>query len=460
MPEQEAIDTVHGTWFACHEEGPNDGDMELIFVNWCREVLPDLTSSWLDGAAESVVEKAAYLLLRESSYFQDETTCDALRQRLHHLRHTLDNRDPARPHRPVRHGPIYRRGSNKVVPESHQRYLDHDRWQERIGAVTIPFGPKELDAPFYRQLEGRPIFLVVHLFSGRRRHHDFHERLHQLVKGKPFDVHVLSLDTAIDKSYGNLAASSVTWARLYSLLRIGAIAAGLAGPPCETFSAARYYQPSEEELKQSNGRPWPRPLRDSTNPWGLEGLSIREVRQLSVGSAFALQTLVVLVWLLVQGGSFLVEHPAPSKDEWKVSLFRTTIAMLLRSLPEVQFEIFCQGDWGATSTKPTGILALRPPTIRTSMFRWRAPTPLDARETAIGKSNGEFRTKHLKEYPEPFAAGLAQCVADSLQRKHQKGATRACNPCADDMAWISTVLEVVTHICEDGVMMPDYQPGL
>ena len=335
------------------------------------------------------------------------------------------------------------------------RYLNHDRWQERIDAVTIPFGPKERDVPFYRQLDGRPIFLVVHLFSGRRRHHDFHERLHQLVKGKPFDVHVLSLDTAIDKSYGNLAASSVTWARLYSLLRIGAIAAGLAGPPCETFSAARYYQPSEEELKQSNGRPWPRPLRDSMNPWGLEGLSIREVRHLSVGSAFALQTLVVLVWLLVQGGSFLVEHPAPSKDEWKVSLFRTTIAKLLRSLPEVQFEIFCQGDWGATSTKPTGILALRHPTIRTSMFRWRAPTPLDARETAIGKSNGEFRTKHLKEYPEPFAAGLAQCVADSLQRKHQKGATCACNPCADDMAWISTVLDVVTHVCEDGVMMPD-----
>ena len=85
---------------------------------------------------------------------------------------------------------------------------------------------------------------------------------------------------------------------------------------------------------------------------------------------------------------------------------------------------------------------------------------MEAREVAIGKANGEFRTKHLKEYPEPFAAGLAQCVADSLQRKHQKGAIRGCNPSSEELAWISTVLDVVTRIRDDGVMMPDYQPGL
>ena len=54
-------------------------------------------------------------------------------------------------------------------------------------------------------------FLVVHLFSGRRRANDFHARLTGMVQGKPYDVHVLSLDTAIDKTSGNLASTSITW---------------------------------------------------------------------------------------------------------------------------------------------------------------------------------------------------------------------------------------------------------
>ena len=323
----------------------------------------------------------------------------------------------------------------------------------------MPYGPKDKAFPFYRSLAGRAIYLVVHLFSGRRRTLDFHDRLSKLVQLCPYDVNILSLDTAICKTHGNLASSSVTWSRLLVLLEKGAISAGLAGPPCETYSAARYYEPSDEEKQDE--RKWPRPLRDSASPWGLGGLSSRELRQLSVGSSFALQTLVVLAWLLVQGGSFLIEHPAPPQEAWKVSVFRTKIAMILRMAAEIRFEIFCQGDWGASSTKPTGILALRTPSLRVSMLRWRAPTPRQDRVTSIGKNpDGAFKTQHLKEYPVPFSAGLAQCVADTIRRFHRTGAVRQVNLDSHDLKWISDVLAVASVIEPEGKMLPDYQPGM
>lgn len=303
-------------------------------------------------------------------------------------------------------------------------------------------------------------FLVVHLFSGRRRANDFHARLTGMVQGKPYDVHVLSLDTAIDKTSGNLASTSITWRKLLSLLARGAIAAGIAGPPCETFSAARYYIPSEEELGESD-RVWPRPLRDALHPWGLRDLRAKELRQLMTGSALALQTLVVLAWLLVQGGIFLLEHPAPPEAVWKVSLFRTRIVQLLRLLPDIRFEVFCQGDWGAASTKPTGLLALRVDTLKTSMLRWRSPTPMAERIVSIGKSaDGSFRTQSLKEYPEAFAAGLAQCVSDSLQRRFRRGATRFVSPVPEDVQWVDQVLAVASVISLQSTMLPDYQPNL
>ena len=201
-----------------------------------------------------------------------------LRSKVAFLQSACEGQDPDQPHRPVRRGPTYRRGSTRFVKESYQRYLNHDQWKEGILGIKIPFfrGRKEL--PFYRQLQGRPIFLIIHLFSGRRRSDDFHEKLASMIRGRPYDVHILSLDTAICKTIGNLAQTSETWSRMGSLLEKGAIAGGIAGPPCETFSAARYHEPSEEE--KASGQRWPRPLRDEEWPWGLQDLSCRELRSI------------------------------------------------------------------------------------------------------------------------------------------------------------------------------------
>ena len=84
----------------------------------------------------------------------------------------------------------------------------------------------------------------------------------------------------------------------------------VSGAPCETFTEARHWLPDDPGLDTSR---WPRPLRSSDWPWGLEGLVPRELLQLGVGSSFSLQTLWVMANLLRVGGTMLSEHPAPPR---------------------------------------------------------------------------------------------------------------------------------------------------
>ena len=149
-----------------------------------------------------------------------------------------------------------------------------------------------------------------------------------------FDIRVLSLDTAVDEELGNLQSGGRTWQEVDNLLKGGHIAAGVAGSPCETFSAARG-NPPPDDIPDEVRRRWPRPLRSTDDPWGLDGLWTKEIRQLATGSRLALQTIYALTWILVTGGSFLSEHPAPPQDPSLVSIFRVPLVRLIRQIPEV-----------------------------------------------------------------------------------------------------------------------------
>ena len=81
----------------------------------------------------------------------------------------------------------------------------------------------------------KPIFLIVHLFSGRRRSHDVHWHLAKLAEERGIEVAVLSMDTAVSPYYGDLTASSVSWQKLAHLYEQGLVAATVCGAPCETF---------------------------------------------------------------------------------------------------------------------------------------------------------------------------------------------------------------------------------
>ena len=465
--EDKAIYEIQEHWFVEIEPGPHTSDHEIVFINWGREILPQIADAWSDGLAETIVESAFYDIAKESGYILAESKLDKLRRHLTGVDKLRQERGAEQPHRPVHLGPVKQRGSNKTVQQHLEKFLDHDRWQQRFSMAVIRVGPHDQQLPYYKQLAAKPIFLVAHLFSGRRRLRDFHHWLAEFTANKPFNCHILSLDTAVDSAIGNLASSSVSWTKFHNLLETGSIAAGLAGPPCETWSEARHYQPADEaplpqdadvDKKVTKQRRWPRPLRDGQCPWGLPGLEPRELRQLANGSSLALQTIYVVVWTLVTGGCFLVEHPAPSKDEWKAALCRVALIKMLLGLPEVRLGVYAQGDWGAASTKPTALLSLRIPRLATSMLRWRRPTPMADRVTAIGRTESGFRTAALKEYPEYFSAGVAQGIADALHYRYRRGDIAFKEAPVDSLAWISQALELSAVIKADATMKPDYQP--
>lgn len=125
--------------------------------------------------------------------------------------------------------------------------------------------------------DGQPVIWLLHLFSGRRRVGDCHWWLEHIGRFvlPGFRIRLLSVDTAIDKRFGDLSAGP-NLRLILNMARRGVFAAVLTGPPCETFSAARNIA-----LDQQDG---PRPLRTASAPWCLPQRTPRELRQCDTGS--------------------------------------------------------------------------------------------------------------------------------------------------------------------------------
>ena len=77
----------------------------------------------------------------------------------------------------------------------------------------------------------------------------------------------------------------------------------LFGPPCETWSQARFHQ-----LKGTTKR-GPRPLRDLLHLWGLDSLSLREAAHVDVGNELLLFSLIMMYDLALAQGFGVLEHP-------------------------------------------------------------------------------------------------------------------------------------------------------
>ena len=139
--------------------------------------------------------------------------------------------------------------------------------------------PCQTGAPFY----------IVHLYSGRRRDWDFHSFMQELIDDVPFatnSIIILSIDTAISERL------NVHSQFLETITRAGLVLAFLLGPPCETWSSARF-----ETQFDADGHPLrgPRPLHGDLECWGLSGCSSRKLSQLSVGNTLLLKGLQLCV---------------------------------------------------------------------------------------------------------------------------------------------------------------------
>ena len=235
---------------------------------------------------------------------------------------------------------------------------------------------------------GQKYFLI--LFSGHRRIGDMASWFHWNTNIQP-----ICIDRAIHEKHGNVMNED-HW---MAMARARRLVGGHAGPPCETYSAARWL-PTE-------GGIFPRSLRTSQDPWGCDYRQLHEVWQGHVGTILMLAAIRILTWIYVYGGSISLEHPRGEHDSpMKWSIWESGFLKQLLLAADAKLITFLQGPLGQNFPKPTTLFAARLPDLAPQIFsqydlQWR-PT-----ETLGGKANGVWRTSKAKVYPEKLCRALA-----------------------------------------------------
>lgn len=187
--------------------------------------------------------------------------------------------------------------NNRIMTGVVRLFARQSDWFDQLRTVRWQDLPHDAVAlPRYKQLRPTPHLLVCHWFSGRRRLGDFHQCMVEWGRRKGIQVTVLSADTAVNEYYGNLAPGASARQALEDCYAHRVVGATLCGPPCETYSEARHHHPEpppeppaemeEGAAKTVRQRPWPRPLRSRDWIAGLEDLTMREMRQVRMGSFF------------------------------------------------------------------------------------------------------------------------------------------------------------------------------
>ena len=253
--------------------------------------------------------------------------------------------------------------------------------------------------------------VVVHAYSGRRRHGDFQWYLDDIAERQGMGpLFVVSLDLVIDSQWGDIGRpeSYQFWTHA---IRSGYVLGMLGGPPCCTWSAARGKM---DKLMQSQGRSGPRPIRSATELWGFWSLSLREKRQIMDGHKLLAFSIICMVLLEEAEGCGILEHPAEPSDPESPSIWKLPLMELLLTLPGFEKVTFAQGLLGADSAKSTTLLALNMPSLPSHLRAYAISADLPKGRSIGLDQNGHFRTAVLKEYPPALCSAFAASFAESL----------------------------------------------
>lgn len=287
--------------------------------------------------------------------------------------------------------------------DAHPSVPLQDELDQQINAAQVTHTQREVP----RQLGRERVFL--HAFSGRRRAGDLQHYLEAAFQRQSEGtlLHVVSMDVVIDKEWGDACRPETRDFWLRGALA-GYVQGGLCGPPCETWSQARFVETENEQTRQ------PRPLRSVEWLWGLPSLSLREQGQVAVGNELLIFSIDLMICLARSAGHGVLEHPGEPIDEEKPSIWRLPIIRLLQQLPGFAFVDFAQGLLGAKSPKPTRFLTLNMESLPSILHRHRLCPDLP-RAAAIGKTvDGQWATTSLKEYPPALNKALGESFAYHL----------------------------------------------
>ena len=254
---------------------------------------------------------------------------------------------------------------------------------------------------------------VLHLFSGVKRVGDVHGFVAALPATPSGAIYCpISVDVALNKVHGDLL-NPKTQRFWINKSRDGFIFFVLCGPPCESWSVARF-----RFFMEGKG---PRPLRASepeAHLWGLAQLRLREVRQVSFANRLLQFSLYMLACQLMAGNFGIMEHPAcPGRrcERQPPSVWLLPSVRLILRHSCANLTTLLQGQYGAKSPKPTSFLVIAPynvfllmeQALRYWITRLHVPPALQMGKT----QSGSYATAPLKRYPR----GLCKAISRMIQ---------------------------------------------
>ena len=245
------------------------------------------------------------------------------------------------------------------------------------------------------------VFRVAHLFGGHRRHGDLERWLRTLAVETGIRVEVWSIDVSIDPTL-DLTRNDIV--ELLSIaFRAGFFHAAVAGPPCSTWSRARF---------RGGG---PRPLRTRAEPWGRTDIAFTdgEKKKLVLGTKFLIACIKLFGVLAEEGGIFILEHPRDPGGPPFPSIWDLELTKELRSKSGASLTDLDQCMFGQEAQKGTFIMSNAD----------TAPRHLDRRcchsnhaVVLTGQNtDGSFRTAAAQTYPSGLCRAIAATILDSLQ---------------------------------------------
>ena len=250
--------------------------------------------------------------------------------------------------------------------------------------------------------------VFLHVFSGFRRQDDLQDQLERMSTDGTV-IHCVSLDICLARAHADLM-SGETLRFWRGKMHDGWVAGVGGGPPCETFTAARY---------EAGGPP---PLRSYDEPWGLPSLTPKQWKQTATGTQLVFALLELLITAIQLGLSGFLEHPAfPiwARSKRPASVWAWRIVVWLSKLPCVDVLTLDQCVYGCLGRKPTTLLTVRMPQYRQLVFQrgHQGRCPHNRRHTAlIGKDEtGQHRTQHAKIYPPLMNQDLAKAISEHLK---------------------------------------------
>ena len=247
----------------------------------------------------------------------------------------------------------------------------------------------------------------VHFYSGHRREYDLQWAIENHWCQGATQVFCISVDFCLQSDRADLSTvhSRKWWTdRIFA----GAICGCGGGPPCETFSAARWLPDG------------PPPLRSYDELYGFKHLTARQWHQVSLGTLLLHFLLEMALAVAIMGGCSFIEHPAfPvwARDHRPASVWASKAVRLLRRLECCRVLTLDQCIYGCPARKPTTLLLVRMQGVVARSQRLglmgRCPHGRCGHVALQGRDeSGEFRTAVAKIYPPGLNYALAESVVD------------------------------------------------